>query len=270
MKRFENVLLASDMDGTLLGSNRLVSRENREALQWFVEEGGRFCVATGRAVEATRMYFNDFTVNAPYICLNGSLIYDTDHSLIRHNSMPPETMELLALVQKEFPEIGIEIYVQDQMFVIRNSAMTERHFRLLKLSPKFRTLDELPPCTEWSKMNLTGEPELVARMNKRLQIYRDRFSMASSMPLFCETTSLEAVKGMAVAQVAELCGISYENVYTAGDSANDLSMIEAFHSFAPQNSDPIILDAAAEIVCDNDHGAIAAVIDHLAQRYPEK
>ena len=75
MKRFEGVLLASDMDGTLLNSSRLIGRENREALRWFTDCGGRFCVATGRAVEVTRMYFNDIPVNAPYICLNGALVY---------------------------------------------------------------------------------------------------------------------------------------------------------------------------------------------------
>lgn len=111
MKRFERVLLASDMDGTLLSSSRLISRENREALQWFTEQGGHFCVATGRAVEVTKMYFNDVPVNAPYICLNGALVYGTDGTLLRHNSMPEDTLFLLDTARKVSPGIGVEVYI---------------------------------------------------------------------------------------------------------------------------------------------------------------
>ena len=47
--KFEGVLLASDFDDTLVGSDCEVSRGNREALEYFVREGGRFTVSTGRA-----------------------------------------------------------------------------------------------------------------------------------------------------------------------------------------------------------------------------
>lgn len=267
MKRFENVLLASDMDGTLLRSDRLIGRENREALRWFTEQGGRFCVATGRAVEVTRMYFNDIPVNAPYICLNGALVYDPDGTLLRHNSMPGETPALLAAARETYPAVGAEVYVQDKIYILYNSPMTAYHFRILGIEPPCRTLDELPPCNLWSKLNLT-EAEEIARLQARLTAFGDRFSMASAMPIFCEVTSITATKGAAVAQVAALCGISPEHVYTAGDSANDLSMVERFHSFAPENCEPCIRQAADEIVCDNDHGAVARIVEALAKRYP--
>lgn len=45
--KFEGVLLASDFDDTLVGSDCEVSRGNREALEYFVREGGRFTVSTG-------------------------------------------------------------------------------------------------------------------------------------------------------------------------------------------------------------------------------
>ncbi len=269
MKRFERVLLASDMDGTLLSSSRLISRENREALQWFTEQGGHFCVATGRAVEVTKMYFNDVPVNAPYICLNGALVYGTDGTLLRHNSMPEDTLFLLDTARKVSPGIGVEVYIREKIFILHSSPLTEQHFRMLCIQPPHITLEKLPPCTEWSKMNLTGTPEEIARLQKALEPFKDRFSTASSMPSFCEVTAISATKGTAVAQAAELCGIQTENVYTAGDSANDLSMIQAFYSFAPENCEPVIRKAANEIVCDNDHGAIAQIICVLAKRYPD-
>lgn len=214
------------------------------------------------------MYFNDVPVNAPYICLNGALVYDTDGTLLRHNRMPEETLALLEAARKICPRIGAEVYVQDKSFLLYNNPMSQRHFQILGMTPPLCSLEELPPCTEWSKLNLTGEPDEIARLQECLAGFGDRFSTASAMPIFCEITSSAATKGGAVAQAAELCGISREHVYTAGDSANDFSMLRAFYSFAPENGEESACQAANEIVCDNDHGAIAQVVEILAKRYP--
>ena len=49
MGKFNGVLLVSDFDDTLYGSDLRVSEENRRALDYFTGAGGIFTVATGRA-----------------------------------------------------------------------------------------------------------------------------------------------------------------------------------------------------------------------------
>ena len=58
MALFSGLLLASDFDDTLLPTSRVrgagapprsVSEENRAALAYFIAEGGRFTVSTGRS-----------------------------------------------------------------------------------------------------------------------------------------------------------------------------------------------------------------------------
>ena len=43
----ERKLFLSDLDGTLLTSEKKVSPATREALERFVGRGGRFCICTG-------------------------------------------------------------------------------------------------------------------------------------------------------------------------------------------------------------------------------
>ena len=49
MGKFDGVLLVSDFDDTLYGSDLTVSGENVKAVRYFIEQGGCFTVATGRA-----------------------------------------------------------------------------------------------------------------------------------------------------------------------------------------------------------------------------
>ena len=51
MGKFDGVLLASDFDDTLYDKHLQVPQRNRLALEYFMAQGGRFAVATGRAFE---------------------------------------------------------------------------------------------------------------------------------------------------------------------------------------------------------------------------
>ena len=48
MKKFENIILASDVDGTFAYYGNPSSEKNVAALRYFKENGGKFCFATGR------------------------------------------------------------------------------------------------------------------------------------------------------------------------------------------------------------------------------
>ena len=55
-KIFEGYLLVSDMDGTLLNSEKKISKENLNAIDYFVKEGGTFTVATGRMLQSVELF----------------------------------------------------------------------------------------------------------------------------------------------------------------------------------------------------------------------
>ena len=74
--KFSDYLLVSDMDATLLDDNHTISEENRQAIDYFIKNGGRFTVATGRMVEAVRAYMPNLHINAPAVLHNGAKIYD--------------------------------------------------------------------------------------------------------------------------------------------------------------------------------------------------
>ena len=66
MKKFKGMLLACDMDGTLLDDSKQIPAENLRALQYFTKQGGRLSLATGRSPHAIGTYIDQLPVNAPY------------------------------------------------------------------------------------------------------------------------------------------------------------------------------------------------------------
>ena len=91
MGKFDGVLLVSDICDTLVDTSRgafvdevkgkteelvPVPERNRQALEYFTAEGGRFTLATGRALKYVQFYADRIPVNAPGVLGDGSAICD--------------------------------------------------------------------------------------------------------------------------------------------------------------------------------------------------
>lgn len=266
MKKFEGLLLASDMDGTLLDKDRRISARNEEAIRYFTDEGGLFSLATGRTPHAVQSYWSQLPCNAPYSLLNGALICSTEKKVISCVGMPPETKTLVQEVVHAFPAIGCEIYAGERVIVRQMNEVTKIHMQALQLDYEELTQEQLGDTAQWSKVNLTGLPEQLPAVKYFLQSYRGRFCMASSLPVFWEITPAGVHKGAALQKIIQLCGIAPENVYAIGDSFNDEMLLRTAHtSFAPANADEAILQIAQVVVSDNNSDAVADAIDWIAQ-----
>lgn len=264
MKKFDGVLLACDMDGTLLDNDRQISDANLQALRYFTEQGGLFSLATGRAYAAVTDYLDLLPINAPYNLLNGSLILDAQSKLLHCAGMPEQTPALMEQVLSEFPQIGCEVFLPNHIFVCRMSAETEHHMRVLHLKYTCVSPSELPNPAHWCQINFTGSASEVADVRTFLAPFADTFSAVCTMPTFCEVTRNGISKGTAMMQIAADCMVLPNKIYAVGDSDNDLSMLQnAAIAFVPENSTPDILQHATIRVRDNDHDAVAHVIEYL-------
>ena len=77
-KRFENIFIASDLDGTFFGSKTHLVERNLEKIKYFCENGGRFTFATGRLpLFIKRPIPNpENIVNFPAVMGNGTCLFD--------------------------------------------------------------------------------------------------------------------------------------------------------------------------------------------------
>ena len=69
---FSDVLLTVDFDRTLTGPDSVVPKRNVEAIEYFMENGGKFTVNTGRSLNTFGPQMKVVPTNAPLLLFNGS------------------------------------------------------------------------------------------------------------------------------------------------------------------------------------------------------
>lgn len=266
MGKFDGILIASDMDGTLLDDKREIGIATIEALNYFTQNGGRFALATGRTRPATEAYRKLLPCNAPGVYLNGAIVCDeSTGKMVYMEGLDDRAKELAKQVMEKFPHIGIEVFLLDHSYVCNMNEITREHFINLDIPYVEMPIDEIPePCEQWGKINFTGTPEEMEPVRQFVDPMKEFFNLTFSTPIFYEMTCKGGHKGDGVRRIAEYAGIKPELICTVGDSQNDLPMLQAAGmSFAPENARDYVLEEADVIVPDNNHDALAGVVAHL-------
>lgn len=264
MKPFENTLLLSDLDGTLLQDDGSISRENRQAISRYIAGGGRFSVATGRSKTGMEHFFPQLEVNAPAILYNGALIYDFSvHADVDARPVGEAGFRLCKALQREFPAAGIEVYAGHRPCVVQDSPRTRLHFQNVKMPWNLCPPEEIPQ--PWLSLVVTGEEQWlpdVAAFARRT--FPGQFFLQLSSPHMLEILSAGANKGRAARRLCSLLKIPPERLYTVGDGPNDLELLAASpHGAAPADGCPQALAAARNRLPPHHDHAIAALIHQI-------
>ena len=140
MGKFDGVLIASDFDNTIVYTEDAlyagaptpdISPENRAAIEHFMAGGGTFCVATGRAKPSFEPIRRRIPSNGPAILFNGAAIYDFRAEKYLCTAFLPETVRgHLAPLAARFPQIGVELYHDDNSISIELHIIVENGVNL--------------------------------------------------------------------------------------------------------------------------------------------
>ncbi len=270
MGKFDGVLLVSDYDDTLYGSGFYVSDENRSAILRFMEQGGAFTVATGRAhtTFAPQVELENLTFNAPVVLSNGCTVYDFNSDrLLVQTRLPHKAASHLTELAAAFPDIGFEAYHNEDIYVYNGNRITWAHLNLVGGTYTELPIDRMP--LPWIKVILEQEyPLLLKVRDYLLRRWGDLYECTFSNRYLLELTSKGSTKGGAVRWVAGHMGIGPGHIYCIGDNQNDIPMLEVSSiPFAPSNCAQEVRDWGATLVGSCNEHCVAQVIDILDKRY---
>lgn len=266
MNKFQGILFCTDLDGTLYSNDKTVSKENIEAIEYFKSEGGLFTFITGRTASTSKHICDTIKPNAPYGCFNGAGIYDiSQNKLLWNMNLPKEAQELISAVEKELPDMGIQLNTDKEIYFYRDNFAMER-FRALtgvkKLYSSYEDVKDSMVKIVFAHTDMNRLEDLIQLLQSHPEA--DQFDFICSERTLYEVLPKGASKGKALCKMAELFGIDMNKTIAVGDYNNDVSVIKAAGvGFAVANAVDEAKAVADYITVSNEENAIAAIIDGL-------
>ena len=275
-------IIALDLDGTLLDSEKRLSEVNRDALARTAEKGVLIVPTTGRFFGMMPPAVRDLPFVRYAITINGAQVYDreTDMAIVR-DEIPLE-MALQVMETLDRYDVIYDCYRQNWGWMtaaLQDKAAdyaTNEHY--LKMVREFRKpvpelkahLRETAVNGDVQKIMLFSRNDKVSGLSSQvLDLIRAeltaRFSeikVTASTWNNLELNIRTAHKGNALKRFAEHLGFTLENCMAFGDGMNDFTMVEAAGlGIAMANAEPEVKRVAKDIVPSNDEDGVARGIE---------
>ncbi len=262
-------IIALDLDGTLLNSNKELSPGNLAALQRAADAGYAIVPTTGRffggmpaAIRALPFLRYAITINGAEACdlQTGQVIYRAELPRVQ----AVEIMEYL----DGFPLI-YDCYQANAGFMTQ--AMKER-IDTMASSPHYRKMlhelrQDVPELKEFLRNRdldvqkiqfFTNLPQLRLELMEGLPRIFDGIIVSSSVIDNVEINQKDAHKGAALLALAEHLGIPRDRTLAFGDGLNDLTMLrDAGLGIAMENACDEVKNMANAITASNDEDGVA-------------
>jgi Cof subfamily protein (haloacid dehalogenase superfamily) len=262
-------LIASDLDGTLLRSDReTVSARTRAALKRASDAGIAIVLVSARGPRDVSAIADGLSIDGLAICSNGAIIYDlATRETIRHRQLASEVAaDIIRKLRKRLPDV---------CFAAESGAV-------IAFEPSFKGAWDgwQPPkgTVYRDALDLVAAPvtKLIARDAGRsiedlAAAAREAAGEAAAVSVsgewVIEILAAGVNKAAALEELADALGVKADEVVAFGDYPNDLSMLAwAGRSIAPANAHPEVLASVDHVTASNDDdGAAIAIEELLAQ-----
>ena len=266
MKKFDGVLICTDLDGTLLKKDKSVSKENKEAIEYFKKEGGLFTFVTGRMPYYVDDIYKKTEPNAPFGCINGGGLYDYENKEYLYKElMPRDVLELVEYIDNMFSGIGIQVCTFDRIYFARENDTMEKFRRTTGVKNLVSHYNDVKEPI--AKILFGSEDEnIISKIKEALFMHKraEEFDFIQSHRSMYEILPKGIGKGTSIEMLCKKLNIDKNKTIAVGDYNNDISMFKAARiGIAVENACIDAKKAADYVTVSNEESAIAKIIYDL-------
>ncbi|EKO3556113.1 sugar-phosphatase [Vibrio metschnikovii] len=265
-------LIALDMDGTLLNSQKQISLRTQQAIAKAREQGIKVVLASGRPLAGMqdKLELLHLTSDQDYVLhYNGSMVQNVGTGeVIYQQIIDGRSAKRVAQLAKE---LGVNTHAFSQIHGLitpKVSQYTEVEATINGISITEMDFDQLEDDHPIIKAMIVAEPEVLTATIAKIpaEFYRD-FTIVQSAAFFVEFLNPKSNKGIGVQAIAEHLGIQASEVMCMGDAENDHHMLQyAGLGIAMDNAMEETKRIADHITLSNDQDGVAVAIEQFALR----
>lgn len=263
---FSKVILMTDLDGTLLTDDKRILPKDMAAIERFRKGSGIFTMATGRGYAMAKSISDKLALDVPAVLFNGAAVFDfKQDKFLWRCEIGERAVDIIRCITERFPDVGVEVLQEHTVFVPFLNETEQWHLDLEQVHPDIRPLEDIP-AGGWLKVLFAYPPE---KMDGLEQFVRDcpefqGVQWVRSAPMFFECLPNGIDKSAGFRELIRILGAEDRFTVAAGDFMNDLAMInQADLGAAVASAQPEVKAGADIVLCDNNSGAMAQLIDYI-------
>jgi Cof subfamily protein (haloacid dehalogenase superfamily) len=258
-------LMLSDVDGTLVTPDKVLTPASVEAVRRLGEAGILFAVTSGRPPRGMSMLVEPLRLTTPVAAFNGGLFVDDAMRPLEEHAVPADVVpQVVALIQGR----GLDPWVyrgSDWLLRDADAPHVDREAWTVGFRPT--VVDDLDDAVD-DVVKITGvsdDHDLVAAVEADARDrFGDRVSAARSQPYYLDVTHPQANKGGVVRYLSARFGIPTEQIATIGDMPNDVLMFaHSGLSIAMGNAGREVQRAARHVTTSNDDDGCAHAVERF-------
>lgn len=234
-------LLASDLDGTILYNNKIVTK-NLEAIRKIKQTNMKFVICTGKTYGMMKDICDELKPEYGIFC-NGTQVINikTGKEIIKNVITNKQALECLKVAQKH--QLHIHIYTNNKIIVQENlKYMAYRNYILYKDKVKIEVVDSIERYIKEQKPVILklifSREKNLEKIKKEMELnenvtaihikkygeYRDK--IIGKEYEYLDIIPKDVTKYKTLKQLIQYLDILEEEVMTIGDNINDIEMIK--------------------------------------------
>ena len=265
-------LFVTDLDGTLLNSNKEVSIKSTEILNKLIDNGVNFTIATARTPATVVDLLQDVNLKLPAVLMNGVLLYDIkEEKYINIKEIEKDTVDKVFDILNKFDKnamvYGIRnnhlwVYHKEFEYSWEYNFYKERADRKQKTFLKVENYQESIKESKIINFIVFDKYEKIKGIYEELkkideisvEYYEDIYEKGC---YFLEAYSAEASKANGIKLLSDY--IEHDKLICFGDNLNDIPMFELADEFyATANAVESVKEISTDVIgsCDEDGVAL--------------
>ena len=257
-------LLLSDVDGTLVRSDKSLSDASIASVHALHDAGIHFAVTSGRPPRGMEMLVEPLSLRAPLAAFNGGLVVEPEMEVLEQRDVAADVVPRAIEILERF-ELSVWMYSGAEWLVRdADGSHVEREAHTVQFEPTVvAAFDETKHVAKLVGVSDDHDVVATAAATAREEL-GESVSASRSQPYYLDITHPQANKGCVVRFLGERYGLASEQIATIGDMPNDVLMFaHSGLSIAMGNAHREVQRAARRVTSSNEEDGFANAVERF-------
>lgn len=259
-------LIVSDIDGTLITSDHVITPATKRTALELRMNGIHLCLASSRPPRSIKPIAHELGLRAPFAAFNGALIQLPDDQLLASSVLPSNITQR---IRGMAALLGLDVWLYDQKdwYVNMRTPFVDREAQTAGFMPRTDVyMQQLK--RDNVKLTVVGTPDVVLKAQERIRGEMGTVvSVSRSKPRFLDVTAFGWDKAALLGRLSKLLSIPPQNIAAIGDGPNDVGLFrQSGLSIAMGQAVDNIKQQAIHVTASNDEDGWARGIEKFILR----